>query len=412
MSRVVYEFAAASAQVHAVSLLRPGNVFAMKGPSEDATGSVEIPCLDIGVIPLPDLRSHPWGLLQNWLENFAPEIIHAQDFGPLSLLIQDWAWRNNVPFVLTLHCLPSHSQAFGSQDLVSIFDRVTGNRVSLAYVTRFIKQCDGIIALNQSVTDDLLHLGYKGPIFRVSNGRRLAMFQELQVADESLPIKQLVFIGSFARRKNQRFLIEMLVHLQTPVQLALWGEILESGYLQTCTELVHELGLEHRVHLGYIPFEEIPGQLSRAHLFVSASTLEVQSLAIIEALASGTPVVGLANQTLDELVDDSCGRCLAAAASPVDFAREVDAVLKMTADDYRLLCVGARKRVMHLDWANVVHEVTLVYQDLCGRKQSGRLPPARPHLEWTPPLVVVSRMVWLGHSLLHPKQNTNHSDSG
>ena len=46
---------------------------------------------------------------------------------------------------------------------------------------------------------------------------------------------------------------------------------------------------------------QIPNYLERAHVFPSASKMEVQSLVVIEALASGTPVVGLSNETIDEL---------------------------------------------------------------------------------------------------------------
>ncbi len=49
----------------------------------------------------------------------------------------------------------------------------------------------------------------------------------------------------------------------------------------------------------------------KTHAFVSASKMEVQSLAIIEALASGSPVIGLGNETVDELVDETNGSTVA-----------------------------------------------------------------------------------------------------
>ena len=154
--------------------------------------------------------------------------------------------------------------------------------------------------------------------------RNLAESDFLPLVDTTQPVKQLVFIGSFAKRKNQRFLVDMLAHLRTQVHLSFFGETLEPGYLQSLHEVVHERGLEDIVQIGHIPYAEIPAHLAQAHVFVSASTLEGQSLAVIEALTSGTPVIGLANETLDVLVDDTCGRRLSAASSPADLARQVD----------------------------------------------------------------------------------------
>jgi len=54
--------------------------------------------------------------------------------------------------------------------------------------------------------------------------------------------------------------------------------------------------------MGEIPYHQIPQILEKTHVLVSASKMEVQSLVIIEALTSGTPVVGLANETIDELI--------------------------------------------------------------------------------------------------------------
>ena len=324
MSRVAYELAAASARLHQVLLLRPGKRNALCLPSEGKPGLAEVSALGKEVIFLPDLRRHPCHQLQTWLTEYAPELIHAQDFGPLPLLMQDWAVQNHVPYVLTLHCLPSRSRAFGSLEGTLLYNWITESRLYLDLVMRFIKRCDGVIALNQAATDDLLRLGYNGLIYHVPNGRNLAEYDVLPLADTTQPVKQLVFIGSFARRKNQQFIIDMLANLRTQVHLSFFGETLEPGYLQSLHEVVHERGLEDIVQMGHIPYAEIPAHLAQAHVFVSASTLEGQSLAVIEALTSGTPVIGLANETLDVLVDDTCGRRLSAASSPADLARQVD----------------------------------------------------------------------------------------
>ncbi len=66
--------------------------------------------------------------------------------------------------------------------------------------------------------------------------------------------------------------------------------------------------------------------LAQTHAFVSASKMEVQSLAIIEALASGSPVIGLGNETVDELVDETNGVRLPNDTSAEEFAAAIRSV--------------------------------------------------------------------------------------
>jgi glycosyltransferase involved in cell wall biosynthesis len=86
--------------------------------------------------------------------------------------------------------------------------------------------------------------------------------------------------------------------------------------------------------------------------------MEVQSLVIIEALASGTPVVGLSNETVDELVDASDGIRLSKDASPREFAAAVHKICELGEAEYRKLCENSRSRVNTLDWS-IVMEKTL-----------------------------------------------------
>jgi hypothetical protein len=88
----------------------------------------------------------------------------------------------------------------------------------------------------------------------------------------------------------------------------------------------------------------------------------VQSLVIIEALASGTPVVGLSNETIDELVDKRVGKELSADANPKKFAAAIKEVTNLNQKKYKKLCRRARRRVSLLDWQNIVPKTEKVYK--------------------------------------------------
>jgi hypothetical protein len=98
--------------------------------------------------------------------------------------------------------------------------------------------------------------------------------------------------------------------------------------------------------------------------------MEVQSLVVIEALASGTPIVGLSNETVDELVDDNVGIRLPAEASPQEFAAAVQHICELPTGDYQKLCAGARQRVINLDWSNVMEKTITAYDEVLGLQKN------------------------------------------
>jgi hypothetical protein len=120
---------------------------------------------------------------------------------------------------------------------------------------------------------------------------------------------------------------------------------------------------------GQLTQSEIAAALEKSHIFVSASKMEVQSLVVIEALASGTPVVGLSNETVDELVDASNGIWLPKNASPREFAAAVQHICELSEEDYHKLCENARRRVCHLDWSSIMEKTLQGYFEISEQKR-------------------------------------------
>lgn len=92
-------------------------------------------------------------------------------------------------------------------------------------------------------------------------------------------------------------------------------------------ELARRLGLGSRVSFhGWRPKAEIASRMRSADLFVLASRYENNPCVVIEAMASGLPVVATRVGGVPELVDDVVGR-LVEPQDPEDLARELEAVL-------------------------------------------------------------------------------------
>lgn len=109
--------------------------------------------------------------------------------------------------------------------------------------------------------------------------------------------------GSLIPRKGHAVLLRALARCaQHSWRLQLAGEGIERAGL---TQLASELGLADRiVFLGDLPPDAMPAFLANADLFILPSFAEGRSNALLEAMATGLPVVASAIDGVRELVED------------------------------------------------------------------------------------------------------------
>lgn len=303
------------------------------------------------------------------LESFSPDIIHSHDIGPLALVAQFWAIKTKVPFVYSTHMLPTKTVDFGLTEFVTkgkgIVKIIDKNFIQ-KYCKSFFSSCDALFALNAAAEKDIKKLGYRGKVQVVPNGCDLGVYSIIR-RDAAGSSKNLLFVGFISRRKNQEYLIEMMKYLPRDYVLNLVGRPFDEKCLRQLKKRADVLKVNVNF-IGEVPFEKVIDYLARANLFVSASKMEVQSLVILEALASGLPVVGLDNETIEQLIDDSCGKKLAKNTRPPVFAKAVESVLSLSREDYLKLSQAARKKVEYFGWDNVVGLMTTAYKQVISEK--------------------------------------------
>jgi glycosyltransferase involved in cell wall biosynthesis len=362
--RVAHEMARHFSSHHEVVLICPG----------EKTGLYELPggfkifgvqSAGQGDMVITTLTGKHVNRIFEFLDAFQPDAVHAHEPVSLGLIGQVWAKMHRAPFVHTAHMLPSKILEFGTAEAVKIKTLLIPLSESLVkqVATNFYENCDAIIALNGFAAKDIREFGYAGRIFTIPNGRNLEMYRACPNASLLTPKKILTFVGKLSERKNQLYLLEALKHLPKNYCLQLIGEPLWPDYRNQLQNFVtaHELDV---VFTGEVAHKDIPSYLERTHVFVSASKLEVQSLVILEALASGTPVVGLSNETVDELIDRAVGSRLPKDTDPKAFARHVERICNLSQFKYNKICQNARDRVSGYDWANVMKLTTDAYRTL------------------------------------------------
>lgn len=119
---------------------------------------------------------------------------------------------------------------------------------------------------------------------------RRAVRQSLSVSDAARLILQ---VGRITRIKQQHLSLQALVPLMkkdASIHFLLAGLVEESSYLDELKCLAAAEGVEERVHfLG--PRRDVADLMCAADLFVMPSIREAHSVAMIEALAAGLPII-------------------------------------------------------------------------------------------------------------------------
>ena len=331
-----------------------------------------------GNLAVPLLSPRNIRRLFAFLDEFKPDIVHIHDPALLDVVAQFWAISRQVPVFYTAHILPSRALDFGTSEMARFFTGPVTEGLVEKYLLNFYQSCDAVVGLNEITVQQIRDFGYTGPILRIPNGRNLSMFNACRYTSPTSTEKILTFIGFISKRKNQEFLIEAMQFLPANYRLVLIGEPIVAAYQEELAKKAVDLNV-NVLFTGQLTQSEIAAALEKSHVFVSASKMEVQSLVIIEALASGTPVVGLSNETVDELVDASDGIWLPKETSPREFAAAVQHICELSEDEYHKLCENARHRVSHLDWSNIIEKTLQGYNEI--NEQKRKTPPSKSSAE-------------------------------
>ncbi|MFZ2299556.1 MAG: glycosyltransferase family 1 protein [Candidatus Moraniibacteriota bacterium] len=234
-----------------------------------------------------------------------------------------------------------------------------------------VRRADKLIAVSQSTKDDLLeffphlderkirviHHGFDGKFF----GERLsASFVAEKLRSYKLKAKSYsLYVGALQPRKNLVRLIEAfdIAKKSTPeMKLVLAGEEawLAKGILEAREKSVCKKDI---ILIGRVSFEELRILYQGARLFVFPSLYEGFGLPVLEAFASGTPVLAASNSSLREVGGRAALYCH--AKSVEDIAEKLERLW----DDEALrqeLVVRGTKQLQNFSWDRCAQE-TLDY---------------------------------------------------
>lgn len=178
-------------------------------------------------------------------------------------------------------------------------------------MTVFCNRCDAIVAPAEFVKQELISFGVKKKIVVIPNGVDTKKFAEAKKGKlrEKLGIKTqdkvILYLGRVAPEKSIGFVIKAFKKVSDKIPdsyLIIAGDGSQKKELEKLTE---DLNLTGRVvFLGLVDFKDVPSLYKEADIFAFASQTETQGMVVLEAMASGLPVLAVKDRVFEEVIEN------------------------------------------------------------------------------------------------------------
>ena len=236
------------------------------------------------------------------------QLIHSHHPFLLGEVGARYSRKLHVPLVFTFHTQYEQYSHYVPlpQNLVK--------KVSRMAVTRYARQCSCIITPGTSIIELLDSYGIKDNVVHMNNAIDLSAFENPDrkkvralygIPDDE---KLLVYVGRMALEKNLPFMLESFKILLGSYQARLMI-IGEGPELEKLRQMAATLGIGEKViFTGRVEYRDISSYYGSSDLFIMTSTTEVKPLALLEAMATGLPIVAVyAHGASDTIINGENG---------------------------------------------------------------------------------------------------------
>lgn len=331
---------------------RVRHVLVAPGPKDAYDGHGKV---SIYAAPLPFGDGYRWPISKTvWMERLIrqrPTLIEAGDVYTPGLAALKAGERLGVPVIGFCH---TDLGALAALHIGEWAEKPVRKHWGAIY-----REFDQVLAPSRYIAQRLAEAGVDNPIalplgvdvetFHPSRADRDGLRRELGLSPKT---RLLVFAGRPAREKKLDVLVEAVEQLGEPYMLLFVG----AG-----------AGAPPSDRAISLPYQRDPAQLGRVlascDAFVHANDAEPFGLIVLEAMASGLPVVGVGSGGVAESVDASVGQLADRSSGPA-MAQAIEALF---ARDVEALGVAARERAVRVHgWDSVFSKLARIYERVSG----------------------------------------------
>ncbi len=352
----------------------------------------------------------PFVPIRNLLKKSDPHIIHIHSPIVLGNIAQLLAGGLRKPVIATNHYLPINMSRSLTTD--PLFSKPFSN-ISYSYLVHFCNRFEYVTAPTATALKLLYEHGLRAPAGVISNGIDLRKFTPGERSDHirekfGLPLDRPIalHVNRLSEEKRVDVLLDAAANMTGNGYIALVGSGPAEADLR---EQAERLKLSERVSfLGYVRDADLLALRRSVELFVIPSEADLQSLATMEAMACGLPMIAANSYALPELVHHDENGYVFQPGNSSELASYLDklladAALRVKMGEKSLEIIARHDRVQVLDqWEALYRRLSDEFIEAKQRKLQMRMARWRPG--YTPPLSSRRpRIVRTGELVLDPR---------
>lgn len=310
----------------------------------------------------------PGKAVRQLFDHFNPNIVHIQDHYPLSRTVVLEAQKRGIKRLGTNHFMPENLAPY-----IPVISKIKPvySRILWHWMLEVYNRLDVATAQSRVAARLIRDQGLRIPVFPASCGIDLKRFHPDPNTDR-LACRQrygidpdctvFLFVGRVDREKRVDVLLRAMQKLhRNDVQLVIAGKGTTSNELQT---LAKSLGLGDCIRFtGFIPHEDLHVLLNSVDIFTMPSEAELLSIASLEAMACGRPVLLADAVALPDLVDPGVNGYLFKAGDPADAAYYMNMLVNQR-DRWETMGKASLEKASYHSLDNTVQRYEILYKAL------------------------------------------------
>lgn len=304
----------------------------------------------------------PTGQYWKTLRDFKPDVLHTQLFAGIGLEALHTAKKLRVPLIGTNHT------AISEFVKVAPIHGPLVEKLVLRYVSWYYNHCKLVTGPSNSVFTEMLEHAFTKPHQVLSNPIDTETFTPVANATERAALQKefklsehvVAYAGRLADEKNIDVIVRAIGKVKQKIPTITFV-LAGHGRSKTSLEkLAKSCGAEGAlVFTGTLDKATLAKLYRASNVFAIASTSETQSMVLMQAMASGIPVVGVNARALPEYINAQSGFVVA----PGDHASLADKLLQLLENPNLAaeLGAGGRKNAEQYSVAHIAERWEAIY---------------------------------------------------
>ncbi|MFM6980639.1 MAG: glycosyltransferase [Micrococcales bacterium] len=263
------------------------------------------------------------GRISKLLDRIQPDVIHINSHLITGRFLISAAKRRGVRTVSTNHIMPENLVKYSV--IIPPFLEQWAMNLAWKDAGRILRKVDQLTTPTRRAAELLEAAAGVNNVLAISCGIDASKFANDAPTTNEHP--RILYLGRLDYEKHIHNLLKAVALL--PKELGTVVELVgDGGERENLKQLARDLRIyEQVIFAGHISEADLPKAYERCTVFAMPSIAELQSIATMEAMASGRPVVAADAMALPHLVHDGDNGYLFAPDDVEDFAKKLQIVL-------------------------------------------------------------------------------------